>query len=437
LTVLYSRSVSGSDASSRSRLLAGAADLHRALDLPALLRGLHPGALAQQAGVSRTSFYANWETNDAFWADLVDYVCRAALPPAVDPQHPVALNPPSDIPFMRTAVRQAFVRGLQRPELPLLMLLWSKAGDRRVGDALRRGYDAMLAPLVPRYEQYFKLWGREPRPPLSMRDITTIFVALNDGLAVRHQFDPAGAPPTLFEDAMVALLPAVTREARDRGAGPIDRAMAEFLPSRAHDPSEVHAVSSRRARSHAAILDAFERLVSDRGYRHVKMADVAQRARTSATTVYEHFGSKAALALDVAAQHAAELADHLDALPSDMSIEECLELVYDHVAEHRYVYDAAHVAVFEEPHTVPAPGVRNPIVQALATRIEREIEVAAADDAAPRTEPSVLAALWWRSLLTSAMLRDVPADGAELARVLVRGIASAGGAPAARVTLPE
>ncbi len=59
-------------------------------------------------------------------------------------------------------------------------------------------------------------------------------------------------------------------------------------------PSGLRERNKRRAR--AAILDAAERLIAERGYRRTTMRDVAERAELSYQTLYNYFPNKAALA---------------------------------------------------------------------------------------------------------------------------------------------
>ncbi|QYN23367.1 TetR/AcrR family transcriptional regulator [Amycolatopsis sp. DSM 110486] len=58
-----------------------------------------------------------------------------------------------------------------------------------------------------------------------------------------------------------------------------------------------------------ALLDAAADLLPDRGYQALRMADVAARAGVSRQTVYNEFGSKAALTQAVALRTAAEFLD--------------------------------------------------------------------------------------------------------------------------------
>lgn len=50
--------------------------------------------------------------------------------------------------------------------------------------------------------------------------------------------------------------------------------------------------TSRRARTHEAILDAAERAFAELGYRHTKMEDVAEQADVAVGSIYGHFGNK-------------------------------------------------------------------------------------------------------------------------------------------------
>jgi AcrR family transcriptional regulator len=395
----------------RERMLDAAAELYDELPLDALLRGLHPGSIARRARASRTSFYACWETQQAFWADLVLHVCAGERSPRRARREQAA---PVDVSaaFIRRAARDEFQAGLARGDLPLRMLLWSKSSDPMVRAELRRSYADALRPLAPRWEQLFTLWGREARPPFSIGDIATLMAALGEGLIVRHRIDPHTAPVSLFEDAVLTLVSALTREVGDRAVDQIDFVRR---PARNGSTGAAAAVpaTERRARSHAAILDAFERLLVDRGYHDVTIADVAERAGVSATTVYEHFGSKAQLARSLNAVAIEELGARLGALPADAELECCLVEIFDYVAARRPIFNAARSAHLEEPQALPYVGVRNPILPHLLARVDVD---------AVRGDARVVAALWFRTMTVAALEVDLPARPADLAHALVHGI---------------
>jgi AcrR family transcriptional regulator len=74
--------------------------------------------------------------------------------------------------------------------------------------------------------------------------------------------------------------------------------------------AEISNFSERaKASLREALLDAATDLLPDKGYRALRMADVAARAGVSRQTVYNEFGNKAALVQSVALRTASEFLD--------------------------------------------------------------------------------------------------------------------------------
>ncbi|RJQ87027.1 TetR family transcriptional regulator [Amycolatopsis panacis] len=97
-----------------------------------------------------------------------------------------------------------------------------------------------------------------------------------------------------------------------------------------------------RASLREALLDAAAELLPDHGHRALRMADVAARAGVSRQTVYNEFGSKAALTQAVALRTAAEFLDgiHLrfenaESLPA--GIRDAVVYTIEHARENRLV----------------------------------------------------------------------------------------------------
>lgn len=405
-TVLYSRAVPDA----RTRLLDAVAPLHESLPLAALLRGIHPGLLASQARVSRTSYYAHWSAPEAFWLDLVEHVCAHTL----DPVQARDRRPAGDLDLStaRTLTRQAFQQRAGSANRRLLMLLWSKSNDRAVGEALRRGYADVTESLAEPVAAMFEAWRREARPPFTNADIVTLVIAIADGLFVRAGFDPHAAPVSLFEDALLAVVAALTRPSAGAPSVAADRAVADVREQARVAP--YHWEPVRRGSTRELVLDAFERLLLDRGYSRVTIADVADRAGVSARTVYEHFGSKLNLAVHLSITAALALLEELQTLPDDAAPEALLTAIFGFVSVRRHVFRAAHAANLEDPDTLPYQPERNPIVQMLVERI--------APDATRGAEPIVIANLWWRAIVLAAADPQLPGDAASVAHVLVHGV---------------
>lgn len=407
LTVLYSWRVA---AGARVRLIEAVPELYADLPLAALVRGIHPGAVAARARVSRTSYYAHWNEPDAFWGDVVAHVCASGLP---DLELLLRRGQTlSDLSGVRAMSRQQFQRRSAAPERRMLMLLWSKSNDPLVGAVLRDRYRAMAASFEPRFAALLGAWDREVRAPFSLGDVVTLVSALADGLMARASFDAHTAPVSLFEDALVAFFATLTRSRDSTGRPTAARDVAP--PRETARVAPYHFEPVRHGSTREAVLDAFERLLLDRGYARVTIADVADRAGVSTTTVYDRFASKLNLAVQLSILATIGLLGELRACGDDASPETLLGVIFDFVSARPHVYRAAHAAHLEDPESLPYQPDRNPIVQLLAARIDPA--------STPAVEPAVVASPWWRATVLAALDPDSPSDAAGIARVLVHGV---------------
>jgi AcrR family transcriptional regulator len=87
----------------------------------------------------------------------------------------------------------------------------------------------------------------------------------------------------------------------------------------------------RIERTRRALLNAFTGLIRERGYQHIKVADIAKHAEIGRSTFYEHFQSKDDLLEQSIASPLAVLADLFDGSRGPEKIEALL----DHFWENR------------------------------------------------------------------------------------------------------
>ncbi len=163
----------------------------------------------------------------------------------------------------------------------------------------------------PVYENLLLGWGREMAPGTTVRQLAAVLTGLVEGMTMRQLVDPDLVPPSLFADAVLALVPAFTRPL----PGPAEGSAASFFedavgafgaavdPGSADgelsEPSESSQSRSGRRRverTRAAIIAAARAEFALVGFAGATVAGIAATADVSATTVYEHFGSKAGLA---------------------------------------------------------------------------------------------------------------------------------------------
>jgi AcrR family transcriptional regulator len=198
-------------------------------------------------------------------------------------------------------VEESAAAGLQH-------LLWvarsrpvSDDSDRTGADVLRERYRDLDAAVLPRYERALAALGREMLPPFEIRELSVALTGLANGLEMRREVDQSAVRDGLYGDLLTSLVIAVTRPVGERaetGMGGLERAVV-VRPTGVD--RELPGTTWRQIAQAAAPLFA-HRMVSD-----VKIAEIAEAAGVSASTVYHQFGSVSAVAAAGWVEHYAEL----------------------------------------------------------------------------------------------------------------------------------
>ena len=178
-------------------------------------------------------------------------------------------------------------------------LLWvardqplSQEHDETAGEVLERCYQYVLETGLPAYRAGMADMGREMMPPFELADLSVTFSALADGIQMRQAVQPDVVREGLFADLAAAVLVALTRPAGERG-DPVELADLErhlVTPVRRPPAPEREAPTWRQ------IADAAAPLFVGRPISEVKVADVADAAGVSSSTVYHQFGTVSAVA---------------------------------------------------------------------------------------------------------------------------------------------
>lgn len=227
----------------RAALLAAGADLLREQPVGRLLDQVTAPEVARRAGRTIGAFYHHWADQDSYRQDLLAAVLAPEILPTEETVSDVGAallmaDAPDEI--VRRNGRANLVAGLHRPELALTLALSALARrDEPTRDLLRRQYVVLDASLVPMYGALFAANGWVPRPPFTLRDISTVITALVEGLVTRAVAEPDAVPFALpdecgaasdpddehawdlFSATLVALLPTMTMPA-DAAAEPVD-----------------------------------------------------------------------------------------------------------------------------------------------------------------------------------------------------------------------
>lgn len=184
-------------------------------------------------------------------------------------------------------------------EAGLLHLLWvardqplSQEHEETAGELLDRCYRYLLDNGGPAFQRAVAGMGREMMPPFDAVDLSVTLTALADGIQMRQAVQPDVVRPDLFADLVAAMLIALTRPVGERG-DPVELADLErhlVTPVRRPPAPEREAPTWRQ------IADAAAPLFVGRPISEVKVADVADAAGVSSSTVYHQFGTVSAVA---------------------------------------------------------------------------------------------------------------------------------------------
>jgi AcrR family transcriptional regulator len=180
-----------------------------------LLRWLTAGAVAEEAGFHRQTFYRYWDTQEQYVEDLIELTLDDDAEPVADgvtvvPRRRVG----RDSTFAGLAAdiaRYDFERLRNDASLSARIGIWSLREVRPdVAEGVTRCHDRAMEHLTDGYEQLFDEWGRSPRPPFEVDDIARIFDALLLGLVLRPPVADAQEPVELYEQSVRELLPGLT-----------------------------------------------------------------------------------------------------------------------------------------------------------------------------------------------------------------------------------
>jgi AcrR family transcriptional regulator len=182
-----------------------------------LLKGLSAGAVADEAGFHRQTFYRYWETQREYVQDLLRHVLGPDRPPVADginvlperrhlPQDPEA--------FVRDLSQHDFARAMTDPvggmRIGLVMMNALAEGQPR--ELLQDLYDSTMGTITAGYDDLLDGWGREMVPGHTTRDLARMIQAAVLGLVVLAKGasdDPPG--DVLLATAIRTFVDALTR----------------------------------------------------------------------------------------------------------------------------------------------------------------------------------------------------------------------------------
>jgi AcrR family transcriptional regulator len=201
------------------------------------------------------------------------------------------------------------------PMAGLQRLLWvvrdqplSDDSDVLAGTVLGDAYRSLTETLQPAYDRVLDALRREPLPPFTSTDLAVVLTALADGLQMRGAVDCDGIRDGLYVDIVTAIVISITRPLTERAERTELSALEIELGARGDGPADLDLDDDPAAgETWRQIADAAAPLFAGRAVDEVRVADVAEAAGVSTSTVYHHFGTIAAVAAAGWARHLPEL----------------------------------------------------------------------------------------------------------------------------------
>ena len=200
-----------SQAETRTALLDAGVRLYGS-NAAELLKGLSAGAVADEAGFHRQTFYRYWETQAEYVQDLVRHALDPGDSPVADAVTELpSTHPPADLEDVaRDLAHHDFARVLEDPAVMLRVgLVAMQALDE--GQA-QRCFEVWIDRVAEGYDELFATLGLEPADGTSTRDVARTLQALLLGLVLEAKFakdETHGAE--LLERATLVLLEGLTQ----------------------------------------------------------------------------------------------------------------------------------------------------------------------------------------------------------------------------------
>jgi AcrR family transcriptional regulator len=368
--------VPGRPRDTRLALLDAGVELLRELSPAQLVTALRTREIARRAGVSPPAFYHHFRTVDEYAQALVEQVFSTSGPRQL---HGLVTESLREAQERRLPAEQSIdyhTRDLHKaaadPDLRLRLGLWA-LGGKAADDAYRIFLEEVDRQLLPQAQALHDLWGREARPPLDARSYLAMQIATLNGAAIRHLVDPSVMTPERYARSAAALSMVLLRQTGDRRT--MDDRLSE-MNWYATPRGAAAGPTTRRDATRLRILEAAEELFDEYGYNAASITQIAVAAGVHVATLYDHFASKAHLALTLLDARAA---DRLTRRPGGSTsdprtaLREHLELVGELVARHS---DLARIYLSTLALGDLPPGFDDTLVSTTAELVDR----CAADD---------------------------------------------------------
>lgn len=293
----------------RSELVDAGVELILRQRFQDLLAGADTRSITERAGVTTGSFFHHFRNRAEFAEAVIDRLVELwdestkrslAVVDAFVEGGDFAAAAESEWGRLET---ERANHGLQQ----LLLAVWdqpvTEQSDRTGGDVLAERYRNLHDAMVPAYERALDAIGREVMPPFTVVDLSVVLTTLSGGIKARAVADPTSVRDGLYSDLLSAIVIAMTRPVGEQADATPAVGFDRRLVSR---PPEVGPVRPGRE-TWRQIVEAAAPLFADRPLADVKVAEIAEAAGVSPSTVYHQFGTVSAVAAATWSRHLPEL----------------------------------------------------------------------------------------------------------------------------------
>ena len=182
--------------------------------------------VAERAGVTKGALYHLWDSQEAYWSDLLRFVLdegRLAGRPAVADATMELADRTEELPTPVEWANFIFDRFKDDPSFFARIGLFSYLQDGQVREELDQEFRASLEEFESMVATAVEDMGRRPRPGTDLHDFSVVVASLMHGFCLEHRIDPARTPDftvdgertSLFAVCVLGMLEAFTESAED------------------------------------------------------------------------------------------------------------------------------------------------------------------------------------------------------------------------------
>ncbi|KQU56793.1 hypothetical protein ASG84_19495 [Rhodococcus sp. Leaf278] len=265
----------------REELLGAGLRLLADLDMSVLAKSLSIAAIVDEAGLSHQTFHNVYPGSsragerggkEAFVEDLLAHVSLQYSP----------LDEPGEQSSSELAdYFEHLTSGLMRRRMIGGMIASDHAGAR---SSLAPEFDAMDRAAASAVRNKLRARGGSVKRPLTVADLSTVFVALLDGLAFRETVSPGTISPARVAEVVDSLL--------DWAIDPVHSDRWQGTAQQVDAPRSLDTVDPAHDDIESDVIAAAETLFSEHAYFSVTLADIASASSLTVTDLKRLFPSK-------------------------------------------------------------------------------------------------------------------------------------------------